>query len=210
MAQAKTLRVQSGKHFVLNAASGLTAGANIHSLRPRTVDALKTLFFMVDRKPERLQDPKAFERMSSFKGLVELAPDKSGKVGGISGSTLIQMVRAIPLGAKVPPTVQWSMPHRGCSCHGAGKVAMNNPTGSLGLGVRNIVLPDWLQRLQVYLSSLLFQDIIVEKGAVLTIDPSVSYLSARHFVLHTGGRVNQGAAYLNVDLSGSFSNTAID
>lgn len=199
---AKSIVVRSGQHVELTEKSTTALGGILVDLRPKTANALRTLLAQVGKNPARFQDGESFEQLKSRENYVELLPDKDGSIQGLSAPGLIAMVRALPAGAKMPKTVEVPVFKRISGGRRSAKARSSRDFPvSLAPQLATVDIPEWLQNLRVFRTVLLFEDIVVESGGLLTIDyPTIT---ARNFVLHAGGRVKQLVS-LAMELTGSF------
>lgn len=218
------LRVRAGQHARLNIDSALSLGAQMIALRPRGPQGLRTILGMVDGKPARFQDAKAFERLAPKNDLIHLELDERGRIHGLPLGFFRRIVRAIPNGSSMPERVRLEPRYESCGCarpddaHGAKERSAEfdeRASGAAGparlkypiRAAHEFQVPAWLRDLQVYRLGLFFRDIIVERGALLTIEHAT--LAARHFMLLPGGRVEQKCS-LVMDLTGSLRTAPLD
>jgi hypothetical protein len=192
--------VRSGEQLELSEKSLVELGGERILIRPQTPAALKTLVGTAAKKPARLHDEHSFARVTSPGNLLDLSPDKDGRLQGLSVSTLMAIVRALPTESAMPKTVELQRANRHCDCN----VSRNNrgsPICFSGSEPYELALPEWLQQLAIFRNAVSFRDIVVENGGLLVI--SLPTILARNFVVHTGGRVKLQVS-VAMDLSGAF------
>jgi hypothetical protein len=203
MPDVKSILVRSGQRVELSEKSVSVLGGNLVNLRPRTPNALRTLLADPGNNPTRLHDAKSFERIKSQKGYLEFSPDKEGRFQGLSIRGLIAILRVLPPEGKLPKSVDIPVLKSDCGCR-ASSHAISSRMYGYALdrhGSATLAVPAWLRDLKIFRRAALFQDVVVEKGGLLTINyPTIL---ARNFILHTGGRVKQVVSVV-LDLSGSF------
>ena len=200
MAELKSILVRSGEQVELSEKAIVGLGGERLILRPRTPGALKTLVGVTAKKPARLHDEQSFEHLTSPGNLMELAPDKDRLIQGLSVSTLMAIVRALPAESAMPKTVELQRVNRN-----RGRIVSRanraSPAYFSAPETYELALPEWLQRLAFFRAAAFFQDIVVEKSGLLVI--SAPTILVRNFLLHTGGRVKQQVSVV-MDLSGAF------
>ena len=199
MAELKSIRVRSGEQVELSEKAIVGLGGERLILRPRTSAALKTLVGAAAKKPARLHDEQSFEHLTSPGNLLELAPDKDSRLQGLSVSTLMAIVRALPAESAMPKTVELPGINRD-----RGKASRKNrasPVYFWAAEPYELALPDWLRQLAIFRTAAFFRDIVVEKGGLLVI--SFPIIVARNFRLQTGGTVKQQVSAV-MDFSGTF------
>lgn len=205
---SKTLRVPSGTKATLSLASAVKLGAQKVALRPKSPLALQLLFGIHPAKPVRLLDTLVFEQITNPKNLIEVRADRGGLVNGIDATKLYHLVRALEIKGGMPSSVLWTVKSRAWFTAAGHPLPKGRREDGMRLqevraiSSQQIVLPDWIVKLNVYRFALLFLDIIVERNATLYIDHNI--IGVRNFIIHQGARVVQRVPSLIMDITGRF------
>jgi hypothetical protein len=147
-----------------------------------------------------LHKEESFERLTSPGNLLELVPDKDGRLQGLSVSTMMAIVRALPAESAMPKSVELPRVNRDCGC-GVSRKNRAAPVFFSAAEPYELALPEWLRQLGIFRTAAFFRDIVVEKGGLLVI--SFPIIAARNLILHTGGTMKQQVSAV-MDFSGAF------
>ena len=206
------LRVERGATLLL----GLTAvrdgklGVKTVDLRPLSPRALKSALAIHRGKPVRLGDKRGFEQVNEVARLVSLHADKNGRIGDVDGS-LVKAILTRVGDERIPERVtlekhvrEWRRPGGG-TLGGGPRVDRRwlVEVGRLVKAMQEILVPDWLRNLEVVLTSLELDDVVVEAGASLVFDVDVHWVRANSIRMFGNARIQQRSGTLTVDVRDS-------
>lgn len=217
--KAAKLEVAAGKKLEIS--NDEPRGGQRVYLRPKTLVALKTLAGAPVLRPARLTDKSAFDMIEDEKTLGQLkplVPDKTGKIGGSPHKLVRALISSLPQREQIPKTVTAIQRTRALNQARAARslyelpIPMPDPPDASLFReawwmsrIRKIVeleVPAWLQGLEVYSPSVMYDEIVVQADGTLLVLASITNLSTGNFYMHRGARVVQASPYLTVEVTG--------
>ena len=180
-------------------------------LRPLTTAALLIMGGIPTSVPARLSDARAFEKLESADGYVDIKrPGPDGRIGGYTSSFLRHVLTRLDPTKPVPATIEWqSQAHpvtQAGNQSGDGRRPRNRNVG-MGPGITStrISVPGIFLNNGVISLVPIFDNIVVGFGATLYLGADVTHLGANNFICYEGSTIKSDSTYLAVDVEGTLA-----
>jgi len=209
---APSLFVEDGKTVTLSSVREIATTF----IRPRHIYALKTLAGIPTRKPARLSDTSAFERMDTLGDCVDLqAMNKENRIGGHSASFLRGIVSALDPEQPMPDRVKWeSTMTKECGCR---ETQQGRKMADMATDIQSrsfspelkytsgfeVPIPSFLKNFTVAVKMLSLADIAVGYRSTFVIDGNTAAMTVRNFLAYEESRILQRDSNLIIDIVGT-------
>lgn len=218
-----SLFVADGQTVTISAKGAHKAGIPMLKVQPRTTAALMVLGGQsVDTAP-RLSDETAFKPTHSTEGFVSFTtPDENGRIAGYSVSFLRGLLGALDSKSETLPTsvkrlIPQSPEDQPCDCVSKMRqsstvtAALTRPANALQPDaplqqgpyyIREISVPDFLIKFNVFSLFVRLGDIVVGRNATLILDSDITFAIANNVLAYNGARIVQRGGFLSLDVTG--------
>jgi hypothetical protein len=203
------LQIANGEEvFISNTQPGRFREA-IVKVVPKSVTALRALLRLSEPgTPINIRDDSMYNIVNEAPGYVELGKDQANLPGGWSIGLFRSVLSSIE-GNDLPPTVLLEQKMREPMLDRNRLRAVSRPESRSGFIVGPTLrklrfdLPEWLRELRVWMPWWELNDIIVGRGATLTLGGPSIHMQARNLYIYQGGRIKQEAMDARIELKGS-------
>lgn len=203
-------------------------GGRVTYLRPKTVQALKTIAGVPVQQPARLADARAFEILDRNPGerLAHLLPDRDGTIRGVPSDLVHAIITNLDERSPIPKRVRIVQRSRRRKEMRQKRSLFNMPSPypqpypdpdtdppyppdlewvkrfGWYRKVFEALVGGWLQDLAVYSTSLTYGDVEIHTNGTLVVGEHITNLTANNFRMHQGAKVIQESPSLTADITG--------
>ena len=195
------LVVKKGATVKLSLADPQWAKARVQ-VRPKSVRALKSLVGTTKGarvfRLEKDGDLSVVSAPSDLEKMVSLSHPDQASLGKYTLSTVTALIERLPDKGDIPESIKLERRER---------IYKDDSRRSYDVGrvvsVVELLVPEWLRKLQVYFDMLRYDSIVVESNGTLDIDPDVTILDVFDVDLHEGATIFQRTHRLRMNVHGS-------
>ncbi len=184
--------------------------AAVVRLRPRTLAALRSVAALDIPASFGTEDDSEFEQVDDVRDLIPLSSLLEGQpLNDLAPGLFKAILSTVPDVTELPATVRLVQRVRLPSLSPAGNLSTRQLLlRQEPVRVRQVLVPEWLRALRVFVSLFKLGDVIVEPGATLVLAGSQLPARVNNFLVRPGGRVLQTAAYVKLDIRGRLEGDA--